>query len=331
MSYFLEIGGGRVAAFLFTFGGTAVFGLFLVPLLRRLKFGQTVRDDMPETHLAKNGTPTMGGLMFLLPAAVVLLALAAGDPRTVTILCATLGFGLVGFADDLLIILRKTKDGLSPKQKTLGQLAVALAFTLYLVFGLDFGTGIALPLSGLRAEVVLPVWLYIPFTVLVFYAVTNAANFTDGIDGLASSVTLIIFVAFTLTAALDVKNDGAMLTTAALAGGCLGFLLYNAHPARVIMGDCGSLALGGGVAAAAVFARAHWIILFFAFIYVAEALSVVIQVAVYKRTRRRVFKMAPIHHHFEKSGWGEWRIVAVFCAVTLVCCGAGMLLLFGQL
>ncbi|MCL2060895.1 MAG: phospho-N-acetylmuramoyl-pentapeptide-transferase, partial [Oscillospiraceae bacterium] len=170
----------------------------------------------------------------------------------------------------------------------------------------------------------------IPFTVFVMYGTSNALNFTDGVDGLASSVTMLVMASFTVAAAISVSGDSAAALTAAFAGGCLGFLFFNAHPARVMMGDCGSLALGGAVAAAAVAMRGHWVLLFFGVIYVAEGLSVIIQVSYFKRTRRRIFKMAPIHHHFELSGWGEWRIVFVFCSITCVFCLAGLWLLFGR-
>jgi len=299
-------------------------------MLKRLKIGQTVRDDGPATHLVKTGTPTMGGLIFIIPAVIALIVLSVLDNRIIAPLVVTVCFGLVGFADDLLKVRRKNKDGLTPLQKTAGVILFAVIFSAYAAFSENIGTAILIPLTGMTGALVLPVWIYIPFTVVAMYGTANAVNFTDGVDGLASSVTMLVMASFTLTAAISVTNDGAAALTAAFAGGCLGFLFFNAHPARVIMGDCGSLALGGAVSAAAIVMRIHWILLIFGVVYVAEALSVVIQVAYYKRTHRRVFKMAPIHHHFELSGWSEGRIVVVFCIVTFVFCCAGLGLLFGR-
>ncbi|MCL2059355.1 MAG: phospho-N-acetylmuramoyl-pentapeptide-transferase [Oscillospiraceae bacterium] len=324
-------GGIRTAAFLITLIGTLALGFIAIPLLRRFNIGQTVRDDGPATHLAKTGTPTMGGIIFIVPAAVVLAVLSARDHRIIPQLLLTLGFGLVGFADDFIKVIRKNKNGLTPMQKTAGIVFCAAIFSIYAAFSANIGTTILLPLTGFTGGWVMPVWLYIPFTVFVLYGTSNALNFTDGVDGLASSVTVLVMASFTVAAAVNVRNDGAAALTAAFAGGCLGFLFFNAHPARVMMGDCGSLALGGAVAAAAVVMQIHWILLFFGAIYVAEGLSVIIQVSYFKRTRRRVFKMAPIHHHFELSGWGEGRIVFVFCCVTFVFCCAGLWLLFGRI
>ena len=321
-------GGVRTVSFLLTFAGSIAAGFAVIPLLKKLRAGQPVREDGPATHLAKSGIPTMGGLIFIIPAALVLAALSAWDHRILPSLLVTLGFGLVGFADDLLKVRRRNKDGLTPARKTIGVIFFASLFSVYTAFSANVGTSILLPLTGLSGELALPFWLYIPLTVFVMYATANAVNLTDGVDGLAPTVTMLVMAAFTLAAAISVREDGAAALTAAFAGGCLGFLFFNAHPARVIMGDCGSLALGGAVSAAAVMMRMHWILVFFGVIYVAEALSVVIQVSSFKRTGRRVFKMAPIHHHFELSNWSENRVVAVFSAVTLASCCIGLLLLF---
>ena len=323
-------GGVRTAAFLITLAGTVICGFIAIPLLKRFHVGQTIRDDGPATHLAKSGIPTMGGVIFIVPAAIVLAVLSLWDNRIIPALLVTVGFGLVGLTDDILKVVRKSKDGLTAAQKTVGIVVFASVFSTYAAFSAHIGTSILLPLTGMTAGLPIPYWIYIPFTIFVMYGTSNAVNFTDGVDGLASSVTLLVMASFTLAAAISVRDDGAAALTAAFAGGCLGFLFFNAHPARVIMGDCGSLALGGAVSAAAIVMRAHWILLFFGIIYVAEALSVMIQIAYFKRTRKRVFKMAPIHHHFELSGWGESRVVIVFCAVTFVFCCIGLLLMFGR-
>jgi len=299
-------------------------------MLKRLKVGQIVRDDGPATHLIKTGTPTMGGLIFIIPAAITLAVLSFFDSRIIPALLVTVCFGLVGFADDILIVKRKSNKGLTPMQKTAGVILFAIIFSTYAALSDTIGTSIYIPLTGLAGEITLPIWIYIPFTVFVMYGTANAVNFTDGVDGLASSVTMLVMASFTLTAAISVINDGAAALTAAFAGGCLGFLFFNSYPARVMMGDCGSLALGGAVSAAAIIMRIHWILLIFGVVYVAEALSVVIQITYFKRTRRRVFKMAPVHHHYELSGWSESRIVVVFCIVTFVFCCAGLGLLFGR-
>ena len=324
-------GGIRTAAFILTFTGALAAGSIIIPLLRRYNIGQTVRDDGPASHLKKSGVPTIGGIIFLLPAVIVLSICAARDHRILPQLLVIAGFGLVGLVDDMLKVRRKNKDGLTPLQKTAGILACALLFSVYAAFNENVGTNIYLPLTGFAGELAVPVWFYIPFTVFVMYAAANAVNFTDGVDGLASSVTMLVMASFVLTAAVSVKNDGAEALAAVFAGGCLGFLFFNAYPAKVIMGDCGSLALGGAVSAAAIVMRIPWILLLFGVIYVAEGLSVVIQVSHFKRTRRRVFKMAPIHHHFELSGWSEHRIVISFCIATVVFCCIGFWLLFWKL
>ena len=323
-------GGFRTVSFSLAFIGTLAAGYVIVPFLRRHHIGQTIREDGPESHLVKNGVPTMGGLIFIIPSTLVLAALSVWDRRILPALLVTLGFGLVGFVDDMLKVRRKSKDGLTPLQKTAGIVVFSVLFAVFAAYSPSVGTTVLLPLTGLFKGVALPVWVYIPFTVLVMYGASNAVNLTDGVDGLASSVTALVMIALTAAAAISVREDGAVALTAAFAGGCLGFLAFNAHPARVFMGDCGSLALGGAVSAAAVLMRVHWILLLFGVIYAAEALSVIIQVFAFKRTGRRVFKMAPIHHHFELSGWSENGIVLAFSAVTLVFCGIGLWLLFGR-
>ena len=331
-------GGVRTIAFALTLAGAIGLGHAVIPLLRRLKIGQTIRADGPATHLAKSGVPTMGGVIFIVPAAVILAALSVWDHRILPQILVTAGMGAVGFVDDMLKVRRKSKDGLTPVQKTAGILICALLFTVYAVLDANIGSAILLPLTGFSRVLQIPAWVYVPFTVFVFYAAANTVNFTDGVDGLAASVTMLVMAAFTLAAAIAAAmaagagagGGGAGALSAAFAGGCLGFLYFNRYPAKVIMGDCGSLALGGAVAAAAVVMRAHWILLLFGVIYVAEGLSVVIQVSYFKRTRRRVFKMAPIHHHFELSGWSESRIVLTFCLVTFVFCCVGLWFLFGR-
>lgn len=331
MPEFAVVSLANAIAFLSVFAGTVICGFVLIPILRRLRFGQTIREDGPATHLKKAGTPTMGGVIFLLPIAAALALASPQSPDILPALLATLGFGLVGLADDLLKIRRKSKDGLSAVQKTLGLLAVAAAFVAHLALARPGAAGIVLPFTGMDGSAAMPMGLYFPFAVFVFYATTNAVNLTDGVDGLAASVTLAVMAAFAVAGIFSGRDGGAAIFSAAVAGGCLGFLVFNAHPAKVIMGDCGSLALGGAVATAALTMRAPWIILLFGIVYVAEALSDVIQVASYKARRKRVFRMAPIHHHFELGGWPEGKVVLVFVAVTLAFCAAGLAFLFARL
>ena len=318
----------RVFAFLSSFVVTLVMGYLLIPALKKLKFGQTIRDDGPSSHLKKAGTPTMGGIMFLIPTMIILCLLSMKYKDTLPLLLLTIGFGTVGFIDDYIKVIRKSKNGLNALQKLFGLLTVSTVFTLYLVYVAKIGTEIILPLSGMSGTVTIPVWFYIPLTVFVLLATTNAVNLTDGVDGLAAGVTLIIMAFFTFIASVISESSGAPLYAAIIAGGCLGFLIFNSYPAKVFMGDCGSLALGGAVAASAIILKIHWILLFAGVIYVIEALSVIIQVVSYKTRKKRVFKMAPLHHHFELSGWKERKIAGVFYIVTIIFCAISIVLLF---
>jgi len=318
----------RAGVFILSFLGTLAMGPLLIPALKKLKFGQPVRDDGPSTHLKKAGTPTLGGIVFLAPTMAILCILSLEQRNVLPLLTLTIGFGAVGFSDDYLKIIKKSKNGLSAMQKTVGLLLVSTAFVLFLVYVRDAGTEMYLPLAGMMRAVEIPAMIYIPFTIFTMLATTNSVNLTDGVDGLAASVTLIVMIFFTLVAAANAEQREIMLYTAIIAGGCLGFLVFNFHPAKVFMGDCGALALGGAVAAAAIVLKIHWVLLFTGIIYVLEAISDIIQVFWYKTRGKRVFKMAPLHHHFELSGWKETKVVVVFCVVTLVFSVIGWLLLF---
>lgn len=317
----------QALAFIITFILTLLLGPFFIPMLRRLKFGQTVRDDGPSTHLKKSGTPTMGGIIFLLPLILLAFYYGAEYPKILPLILATIGFGLVGFVDDFIKVVKKSKDGLYPRQKTFGLILVATVYTFYIVYGTDLGTDIIIPFKGMDATFTLPVWIYIPFTIFFLYIVTNSVNFTDGVDGLCAGVTLIVFIFFSIVALTQDEWGYIRLFAALVAGGCLGFLTYNTHPARVFMGDTGSLALGGAVGVVATATKMPWILLIIGGVYAMESLSVFIQVAYFKRTRRRFFKMAPIHHHFELSGWKETKVVSVFYLVTVILCIIGFLTL----
>ena len=255
--------------------------------------------------------------MFLMGILVTSLIYAADYPQLIPVLFVTVGFGIIGFLDDFLKIIKKQSEGLKPYQKLILQLLVAGIFTYYCVTSPDIGTEIIIPFSGGKTWDM--GWLFIPFCIVAILATDNGVNFTDGLDGLCSSVTLIVAVFFTVTA-LGMNNGTAPLS-AAVAGALMGFLLFNVYPAKVFMGDTGSLALGGFVAATAIVLQMPLWILLVGIIYVAELCSVVIQVAYFKKTGgKRIFKMAPIHHHFELCGWSETRVVAVFSIITALCC-----------
>ena len=295
----------------------AIIGYFIIPVLRRLKFGQSERADGPESHLHKQGTPTMGGVIFLVPIVVfsVVAYFVWSMEQILPLAFVTIGFGFVGFLDDWLKVVKKNTKGLSPMKKMAGLLVVSLLFCLYLEFFTEIDNTIKFALFGLNLALDLT-WLYIPFTIFVLLATTNGSNLTDGVDGLCGGVTFIIMMFFAVANPTGDISAFAVLC----AGALLGFLLYNKNPAKVFMGDTGSLALGGGVAACAIMMQRPFLILLIGIIYVAEALSVMIQVGYYKKTKKRIFRMAPLHHHYELGGWSEKKVVWVFWGVTVLAC-----------
>ncbi|MFO7612139.1 MAG: phospho-N-acetylmuramoyl-pentapeptide-transferase [Clostridia bacterium] len=307
--------------FLISLAASVVLGFVLIPVLRRLRFRQTVRQDGPKSHLYKTGITTMGGFIFIIPIIAISLVFTSDIKRIGVIMIAVAAFALIGFADDLLKILRKSNDGLSVLQKTLLLLVCSAAYSVYFVLFTKSGGEMLIPFSGMRESVIISPYAYIPFLVLFLYSVTNSVNLTDGVDGLAGSVTGIIMLFFFVVAknGPDIFSDSRLITLCAI-GAILGFLLFNAHPARVFMGDTGSMALGGLVGVLAIEMKIPWILLIAGFVYVAESLSSIIQVTHYKRTKRRIFKMAPIHHHFEMSGWGEQKVVLIFGLSTVAAC-----------
>ncbi|MBD5096378.1 MAG: phospho-N-acetylmuramoyl-pentapeptide-transferase [Lachnospiraceae bacterium] len=305
---------------LIAFGISVVLSPIVIPFLKKLKFGQFVRDDGPESHLKKSGTPTMGGLIILISIVVTSLIYIKDYPRIIPVLFATLGFGIIGFLDDYIKVVMKRSLGLRAWQKMLGQLIVTGIFAYYIYAHTDLGTEMIIPFWGKTVDIG---WTYYVLLFFVMLGTANGANFTDGLDGLASSVTVLIATFFTVVAIG--YNSGVEPITCATVGSLLGFLVYNVYPARVFMGDTGSLALGGFVASTAYVLKMPLIILIVAFIYFAEVLSVIIQVTYYKKTGKRVFKMAPIHHHFELCGWPETKVVSIFSIVTAILCLIGIL------
>lgn len=296
---------------------SAVLGPVVIPFLRRLKVGQTVRDEGPQSHIKKNGTPTMGGILILGAVVVTSIFYVKDYPNIIPVLFLTLGFGLIGFLDDYIKVVLKRSMGLRAWQKMLGQLIVTGIFAYYLCHYTDVSLAMKIPfMSGQYIDFGI---FNIPILFFIVIGTVNGTNFTDGLDGLASSVTVIIATFFTVIA-IGTKS-GIEPITGAVVGALLGFLLFNVYPASVFMGDTGSLALGGFVAATAYMLQMPLFIAIVGFVYLMEVLSVMIQVSYFKLTGgKRIFKMAPIHHHFELCGWSETRVVAVFSIVTAILC-----------
>jgi len=283
-----------------------------------MKFGQQVRDDGPKDHLKKSGTPTMGGIVILIAVLVGSLPYAAAYPLTVPVILMMCAFGIIGFLDDFLKIRRKNKDGLKPILKTLFFIVISAAYGIYIVYFSKIGSEIIIPFTDAGKTFVIPGWIYVIFIVLFYNAVINAVNFTDGVDGLCGSVTAVVFIFFAIASKIVFDNTDMTYMSLIVIGAMAGYLIFNIYPAKLLMGDTGSLALGAAVTAISVNLRIPWIILFAGIIYVIEILSSVIQVLHYKRTKKRIFLMAPIHHHFELKHWSENKIVIVFSAVTFI-------------
>lgn len=307
---------------LVSFAVCAVSGKFLIPFLRRVKAGQTERTDGPQSHLKKTGTPNMGGIMIMLGLAVASLCAAPRCPEVIPVLILTIGFGIVGFMDDYLKVVKKKSDGLSVKQKMALQIVIALLFALYVTKINAIPLAMKVPfLQGKYLDLGI---LNIPALLFIAVATVNGTNFTDGVDGLASCVTTAVALFFTIAALFS--GSGAAASGGAMIGALLGFLIYNANPAQVFMGDTGSLALGGFVTAMAYLLQLPLFIPIVGFIYFIEVVSVILQVGYFKMTHgKRIFRMAPIHHHFELGGWSEVKVVAVFTVTTAVLCAFALL------
>ena len=293
----------------------------VIPMLKRLKFGQNIREEGPKDHLKKTGTPTMGGLIILCSIVGTSIILMDEEKKIVPILFVTLGFGLVGFLDDYLKIVMKNSVGLTPLRKMALQIVVTMIFGYYLLNYVEDGKKMLVPFSGglYDGKYIDAGNLFLPMLFFVVLVTVNGANFTDGLDGLVTGVTIMIAVYFTVASFL--VSAGIHVITAAVIGSLLGFLLFNVYPARVFMGDTGSLALGGFVVSTAYMLKLPIFLLIVAFIYLVEVLSVIIQVGYFKISGgKRIFKMAPIHHHFELCGWSETRIVTFFSIITTIMC-----------
>ncbi|MDU4939900.1 MAG: phospho-N-acetylmuramoyl-pentapeptide-transferase [Clostridium sp.] len=307
---------------LIAFGLGLVFSLILgpiiIPMLHKLKFGQNIRKDGPQSHMKKAGTPTIGGLIFLISITLVMIVMRYKfTSEGMIVLYGTLAFGLIGFLDDILKIIHKDNEGLKSGQKFILQILFSVALAYY---GYKFvGTSISIPFADFAIDLK---WIYIPFVIFYYAAITNAVNLTDGLDGLATSVSVLVFTFFSILA-FNMGHYSVAVFAIALVGALIGFLKFNAYKAMVFMGDTGSLALGGALATIMMVLKTPLVVLIVGGIYVAETLSVVIQVTSFKLTGKRVFKMAPLHHHFEQCGWSEVKIVTVFSIITLILCIIG--------
>ena len=325
MSYEIPI---QVALLLASFGITVVWGVLAIPILKNLKVGQNVREDGPQTHLSKAGTPSMGGIIFLVPVAIIILGLISkysGAAKTVMpLLIVMLGYAAIGFTDDYIKVVKKRSTGLLAWQKMLLLLIVSGGFVYYITEILNIDTTTYVPILDIYFD--LGKW-YIPFALLVLLSTTNVVNITDGLDGLATGIMIAIMVFFTVVGIM-LQNSAITMFCAVLTGACLGFLVYNINPARVFMGDTGSLALGGVMGALALILQMPLILIVVAGVCVIEALSDIIQVGYFKLSKgKRIFKMAPLHHHFELCGMSETKVVWMFWIATVVLCVAGIFLI----
>lgn len=319
-----------ILSIIIAFAVSVILCPLVIPMLQKMKFGQYIREEGPKSHQSKSGTPTMGGMIILAGVIVTSLVFIVVEKQTkiVPVLFMTVGFGIIGFLDDYIKVVKKRNLGLTEIQKLIGQFVVTGIFAFYLIKYSDVGCGIIIPFTH-GQEITMPVWLFVIFLFISVIGTVNGANFTDGLDGLATSVTIVI-AAFFLMVSIGTGLD---LASGAMLGALLGFFLYNVYPARVFMGDTGSLALGGYVAAVAFMLKMPLFIIIVAFIYLIEVISVMLQVSWFKFTKkkygegRRIFKMAPIHHHYQENGYSETQVVAAFAVVTAILCMVGYLAL----
>ena len=312
----------QIIYLIFAFLISAVLEKILIPFLKKLKVGQSERYDGPRSHLRKQGTPTMGGIVMIIVLAIFLITFCILNinnfEKIKTILAVgltSIGFGVVGFIDDFKKVVLKNTEGLNPKLKMFGLLIIATTYTVFLVKFTNLGTQIRIPFTDILIN--LPLYIYIPFMIFVMLGTTNAVNLTDGVDGLNGSVSAIMMTALSIIS-LKLGSESLSMLTSVVAGSCIGFLIYNFHPAKIFMGDTGSIFLGGVLASTAIYLKNPLILVIIAIIPVLETLSDILQVIHFRRTGKRLFKMAPLHHHFELSGWRENRVVAVFSIVTLL-------------
>lgn len=296
-------------------------GPLMIPFLCKLKVGQNIREDGPERHLKKAGTPTMGGIIIVTAVMVASFLMAGASVEVLTAVLIMLAFGGIGFWDDYIKVVLRRSLGLRAREKIGLQVLVGLLFAFFLIFYMNRGTGITIPFIGNSLDLG---FLYIPFVLIVVMSASNGVNLTDGLDGLASGVTFFVAMAFALVS-LMTGHYNLTIFCGALAGACLGFLVFNRYPARIFMGDTGSMALGGAIAAVAAITRSELALIIIGGVYVLETLSVILQIISYQTTRKRIFLMAPLHHHFELKGWSEKKVVRVFWIMSLIFAFLGLL------
>ena len=314
---------------LISFIVSVISGLIIIPILRKLKVGQIEREDGPQSHLKKQGTPTMGGTIMIITLILVTIATFVQYIKSdfsviqnlIPLALVSIGYGLIGFIDDFKKLVLKNTDGLKPMYKMIGLLIISASFIAYLIMIKKLGTDTLIPI--IKTYINIPVYIYIPCIIFIMLGTTNAINLTDGVDGLATGVTTIIIATLTVIGIMYGVKE-VVLIGSIVCGATMGFLLFNMHPAKVFMGDTGSLMLGGVIVSMAIYLKVPLLLVLIALIPVIETLSVMIQVVYFKKTGKRVFKMTPIHHHFELSGWNENKIVIVFSLVTLIVCILGI-------
>lgn len=320
----------QVVILLASFVIAIILGIIIIPILKKLKIGQIERDDGPKSHLVKQGTPTLGGIiiMFTMLISTIIAYMyciyngmldIAND--LIPMFLVSMGFGLIGFIDDFKKLALKSTEGLKPSYKMLGLLVISVVYVLFLVKGLEISTETYIPI--LKIFIDIPTLLYIPFAIIVILATTNAINLTDGIDGLSSSISTIIVTCLTVIGMMARMQEISIFGSIVI-GSTLGFLMFNLHPAKVFMGDMGSLLLGGVISVMVLYLKMPLLLLVIALIPIIETISVILQVAYFKKTGNRIFKMAPLHHHFELSGWKENKVVIIFSLITLILCIVGL-------
>lgn len=297
-----------------------IVGLIIVPLFRKYNIGQLIRDDGPQEHLKKAGTPTLGGLMILISLLFTVVIFVPLSFNIKILLITTFGFALLGFLDDSLIVARKDNHGISARQKFGGQIVIALIICIFLYLQ-GFDQTLNLPGTSLSFDLG---WFYWPFIVFWIVGFVNAVNLTDGLDGLLTGSAIISFFAYLVISISATQYDIAIFVTA-MIGALIGFLIFNRHPAKIFMGDTGSLAIGGALVMVAILTKTELLLIIIGGLYVIETLSVILQVFFFKTKGRRIFKMSPIHHHFELSGWSEWKVVLVFWSASLVFATIGLI------
>jgi phospho-N-acetylmuramoyl-pentapeptide-transferase len=302
---------------------SVILSPILIPFLRRLKFGQSIREEGPKSHQKKSGTPTMGGTMILLSIVVTTIVMTSKyselSVQTYLLLFVTFGFGLLGFLDDFIKVVMKRNLGLTSKQKLFGQIVISFIF-YFILRQNEFSTTVSIPLTDISFDLG---WFYVFFIIFWLVGFSNAVNLTDGLDGLVSGTAAIAFGAFAVLSWNQGAYDVAIFSLA-VVGAVLGFLVFNAHPAKVFMGDTGSLALGGAIATIAILTKLEILLIIIGGIFVVETLSVILQVISFKTTGKRIFRMSPLHHHYELIGWSEWRVVVTFWTVGLLCAVLGI-------